>query len=160
MSDDLNTLAPYYRGWDSYQKLLVEMVAPRTDEELAVRAAEGLRPAWMIAAHIVAARVWWFHSVLGEGDADLEAMRTWDDDDQPPRQAAELEMGLEKSWRLIHEVLARWRPADLAAEFPRRGHDGTVTRQWVIWHVIEHDLHHGGELSLTLGMHGLLVPEL
>jgi uncharacterized damage-inducible protein DinB len=25
----------------------------------------------------------------------------------------------------------------------------------VLWHVLEHDLHHGGELSLALGMHGL-----
>jgi uncharacterized damage-inducible protein DinB len=25
----------------------------------------------------------------------------------------------------------------------------------VVWHVMEHDLHHGGELSLTLGMHGM-----
>ena len=27
-----------------------------------------------------------------------------------------------------------------------------TTRQWVIWHLIEHDVHHGGEISLTLGM--------
>jgi hypothetical protein len=25
----------------------------------------------------------------------------------------------------------------------------------MIWHLIEHDLHHGGELSFTLGMHRL-----
>ncbi|HEX4716084.1 MAG TPA: DinB family protein [Ktedonobacteraceae bacterium] len=30
-----------------------------------------------------------------------------------------------------------------------------MTRQWIIWHVIEHDLHHGGEISLILGTHGL-----
>jgi uncharacterized damage-inducible protein DinB len=30
-----------------------------------------------------------------------------------------------------------------------------VSRAWVVWHVMEHDLHHGGELSLTLGLHGL-----
>ena len=30
-----------------------------------------------------------------------------------------------------------------------------LSRAWVVWHVMEHDLHHGGELSLTLGMHGL-----
>jgi uncharacterized damage-inducible protein DinB len=24
-----------------------------------------------------------------------------------------------------------------------------------VWHVAEHDLHHGGEISLTLGVHGL-----
>jgi len=31
----------------------------------------------------------------------------------------------------------------------------TYTRQWVIWHMLEHDLYHAGELSLTLGMYGL-----
>jgi len=31
------------------------------------------------------------------------------------------------------------------------------SRAWVIYHLVEHDLHHGGEVSLTLGMHGLKV---
>jgi len=30
----------------------------------------------------------------------------------------------------------------------------------VIWQVIEHDLHHGGELSFSLGMHNLAAPDL
>jgi len=32
--------------------------------------------------------------------------------------------------------------------------DSRVSRQCIFWHVIEHDLHHGGELSFSLGMHG------
>jgi uncharacterized damage-inducible protein DinB len=40
----------------------------------------------------------------------------------------------------------------------RRGY--VCTRQWIIWHLIEHDLHHGGELFYTLGAHGLRVPDL
>ncbi len=35
------------------------------------------------------------------------------------------------------------------------GQQVDLSRAWVVWHVMEHDLHHGGELSLTLGMHGL-----
>lgn len=35
----------------------------------------------------------------------------------------------------------------------------TLTRSWVIWHLIEHALH-GGEISLTLGMHELAAPAL
>jgi uncharacterized damage-inducible protein DinB len=35
-----------------------------------------------------------------------------------------------------------------------------ITRQWVIWHLIEHDLHHGGEISLTMGMYRLKAPDL
>ena len=30
-----------------------------------------------------------------------------------------------------------------------------LSRAWVVWHVLEHDLFHGGEISFALGMHGL-----
>jgi uncharacterized damage-inducible protein DinB len=49
-----------------------------------------------------------------------------------------------------------------ATNLPRRW-DGKIvdlSRAWVVWHVLEHDLHHGGELSLTLGMHGLQAPDI
>jgi len=32
---------------------------------------------------------------------------------------------------------------------------GERTRQWIIWHVLEHEIHHGGELSLALGNYEL-----
>jgi len=34
------------------------------------------------------------------------------------------------------------------------------SRQWIIWGVLEHDIHHGSEISTTLGVHGLPVVEL
>ncbi len=34
---------------------------------------------------------------------------------------------------------------------PSRSHH----RGWVVWHVMEHDVHHGGEISQILGSHGL-----
>jgi uncharacterized damage-inducible protein DinB len=42
----------------------------------------------------------------------------------------------------------------------RRGKPFELVRGWVVWHVMEHDLHHGGEVSLTLGMHGLAAPAI
>jgi hypothetical protein len=35
-----------------------------------------------------------------------------------------------------------------------------VSRQQIIWGVLEHDIHHGSEISTTLGVHGLPVVEL
>ena len=32
--------------------------------------------------------------------------------------------------------------------------DETFPLQWIIWHVIEHEIHHRGELSLILGILG------
>ena len=34
------------------------------------------------------------------------------------------------------------------------------SRQWIIWGVLEHDIHHGSEISTTLGVHGLPVVEM
>ena len=36
----------------------------------------------------------------------------------------------------------------------------SFTRQWLIWSIIKHDLHHGGEVSFTLGTHHLEAPDL
>lgn len=153
------TLAPFYKGWDEYQGLLVRAIAPLAPEQLALRLAPTLRPVGNLAAHIVGARVRWFHDTLGEGDPALAPMLTWDQQGAPPRAAAELADGLEATWGLIRDCLGRWTPAMLDDPFTsRRGR--AVTRQWVIWHVVEHDLHHGGELFFTLGAHGLPTPDL
>jgi uncharacterized damage-inducible protein DinB len=62
----------------------------------------------------------------------------------------------------MQEAMARWTPADLMEVVRRevRGKQRTYVRRWVVWHVMEHDLHHGGEISLTLGMHGLAAPDI
>jgi uncharacterized damage-inducible protein DinB len=62
----------------------------------------------------------------------------------------------------MQAAIARWTPADWQQTYPGEEPDepATLTRQWVIWHLMEHDLHHGGEISLTLGMHGLTAPNL
>jgi hypothetical protein len=35
-----------------------------------------------------------------------------------------------------------------------------VSRQWVIWRITSHDLHHGGELAILLGLQGIDIPDL
>lgn len=35
-----------------------------------------------------------------------------------------------------------------------------MSRQQIIWDVLEHDIHHGSEVSTTLGVHGLPVVEM
>ncbi len=156
------TLATFYSGWGEYQAMLIDAIAPLSAEQLALRAGPALRPVWLLAAHIVAARVWWFQGWMGEGDATLAELDPWDDDDAPPRAATELVDGLERTGRMITGCLGRWTPAMLDDPFVRQrgGASETETRGWIVWHVMEHDLHHGGELFLTLGLHGLPTPDM
>ncbi len=155
-------LFPFYKGWDAYQDLLIKALAPLSSAQLGLRAAPHLRSIGENTAHIIGARVGWFHMLMGEGDAEITAMDAWDLPGAPELSAAELVRGLEATWQMIQDALMRWTPADLEYVFTRthEGEEERFTRQWIIWHVIEHDLHHGGEISLMLGMHGLVAPDL
>ena len=70
--------------------------------------------------------------------------------------------GLEKTWQVMQEVLGRYTFADLQSTVQDEweGKIYTYTRGWVIWHVIEHDIHHGGEIAYSLGRHGLTAPDI
>jgi uncharacterized damage-inducible protein DinB len=62
----------------------------------------------------------------------------------------------------MHEALARWTPDEWRQTWPgdEAGDPEVITRPWVIWHLIEHDVHHGGEVSITLGAHGVRAIDL
>lgn len=172
MAPTLPTLQPFYDGWANYQRLLLDMLGGLTPEQLGARTAPHQWAVWQLAAHLAGSRAYWLHDVLGEGDPALRDLfrvssttvpdlpledAGWEDDETHPREADELVDGLERTWAMIQDCLRRWTPQDLAVEFTRQRRSGTqtVTRQWVLWNLIEHDLNHGGEISQILGSHGL-----
>lgn len=150
----LNTL---YEGWHAFQAAVCRALLPLTAEQLSLRAAPELRSVGEIAVHMIGARARWFISLIGPDRGEFPALARWDHPDAPPRSAAELVHGLEATWQGMHGAIARWTPEEWQATEP--GEDETepevITRPWIIWHLMEHDVHHGGEISLTLGVHGL-----
>jgi len=162
MSETNITLAIITEGWQTYQNRLSEALAILSLDQLALCAAPNLRSIDELARHIIAVRAGWFQEALGEGGEDFGAFSQWDLPDSPPRRANELVSGLEATWQVMQEALARFAPADLQENIQkeRRGKTFTFTRGWVIWHVIEHDFHHGGEIAYSLGMHGLKAPDI
>ena len=156
------TLREFYASWQLYQDHLAEALAPLTAEQLALRAAPGLRTIDEIARHNIVGRTWWFMEFLGEQNEEMRSLNAWEDSDAPPRTADELVRGMRASWAFMAECLARWTPGDMDQTFPHTWRDQhhDLSRSWVVWHVLEHDLHHGGEISLILGMHGLRAPDI
>jgi len=114
-------LETIYQGWEIYQRRLTNAIAALTPEQLALRAAPQLWSIGVLAAHIIAARIWWFHHILGEGNAELAELVEWDDDGAPSRTAAELADALEASWQLARQALDHWTPTDLAQPIQRQG---------------------------------------
>jgi uncharacterized damage-inducible protein DinB len=160
MTDDHELVLSIYEGWRTYEGLLTKALSLLDLDQLALRTAPNLRSVGEIAAHIVGARARWFYLIMGEGGNEFKAMGKWDRQGAKARSATDLVSGLEATWKGMQDAIARWTDEDWQQTWA--GEDASepqvITRQWVIWHLIEHDLHHGGEISITLGTHG--VPAL
>jgi uncharacterized damage-inducible protein DinB len=176
MAEDNFTLTTFYTAWQAYQDRLEASLVPLTAVQLALRAAPGLRSIGENALHIIGCRVFWLTEFLGEdGGEEMKAYAHWNEValeapyatwsevglalGAPAPSGVELAQGLDRTWQFMADCLARWSPANMQQTFADEEDDSSdsteVSRAWVVWHVLEHDLHHGGEVSLTLGMHGL-----
>ncbi len=149
-------LAEIATNWREYQAGMVRALTPLSPEQLALRPAPDMWSVGTIASHIVAVRVGWFHGWMGAGPAELDALADWDDEPEP-HSAADIVSNLTLTWSLVQSGLSLWTAEDLEKSYnsPYRKDRPARTGKWIVWHVIEHDIHHGGEISLLLGMNGV-----
>jgi len=157
------TLSNIFQGWDGYQISLVHAVAPLTPQQLAWRPREGLRSVGQLAAHISEGRISWFQRMDAPGSAELmQEIAVLESPEAIAADTGALVLWLEATWQMVEETLRQWTVDDLSYTYRHeyQGQTYAVSRQWTIWRIMAHDLHHGGELAVMLGMQGIAVPEL
>src|ERR671919_351247 len=130
----MTTIRSAYSMWPQYNRRLRDVVAAMTDDQLAIRPAPDLLPIWATVGHTAAMRVYWLCEVVGElGEA------------------------LDSTFRIVEGCLDRWTP-DMLDDEIQRDYAGTVqmhTRASILQRLLTHEAYHCGELSQTLGIHGL-----
>ncbi len=98
---------------------------------------------------------------MGVGEPELGAYLRWDPSGpgEPPRiAAADLVTGLTSTGSMVKRALTRWTVGDMAENVAAPGVlskeeqeiYGDATREWMIWHVLEHEIHHGGKFHWFL----------
>jgi uncharacterized damage-inducible protein DinB len=102
---------------------------------------------------------------MDEATPEEASFMHWEEeeDGKSVHSAAELVAGLEATWAMIARSLARWTVADLGDVFDppaalterERQIFGPSTRQEIVFHVLRHDIHHGGELAVGMGSYQL-----
>lgn len=144
-----------FAHWEELRAGLLAVLGKFDDAELAYRPFETSWSVGQIMLHIANAEEGWFRFVvkqeLGEWPADygLEAYPT-----------------VEAIKALLTEVHGRTSAYLATLDFaelerPVEAFWGeTLSLGWVIWHVLEHEIHHRGELSLILGLLGREGPEV
>lgn len=167
-------LSEIYDGWSGHQTSLVNAIAPLTREQLIWRPAPGLNSVGELARHISLGRLGWFLRMGAPGSAALAAqIDAWEVDGDGNRDIVEHALSIAEqsdvlvhwlaaSWQMIELTLNTWTVADLTQTYRHTWNGDTyaVSRQWTIWRILSHDIHHGGQLSLMLGMQGIEAFEL
>ena len=153
---------PYDR-WPQYNRRLRDVIAAMSPDQLAIRPAPDRWPIWATVGHTAGSRVYWLCEVVGEPGLEATPFRDlasgigWEDDLDHPRDADELVDALDTTFAIVEGCLDRWTVSMLTDEV-RRPFGGTIqvhTRASILQRLFSHDAYHCGELSQTLGIHGL-----
>ncbi len=163
MTDQAMPLKQVYEGWEGYQRSLVDAVAPLAREQLAWRPAPDQRSVGELASHIAVGRIDWFNRMGAPGSAELVRQAAAAGSESTMAQdASALVHWLEASWDMISTTLDQWTVSDLHKTYQLsfQGQIYAISRQWTIWRILSHDIHHGGQLAIMLGIQGIAIPEL
>ena len=125
----------------------------------------GVNTVGMLLAHLAVVDVWWLHIAprqIPEADHDRvfrELIGIGGDDDGLPlaqdgRHPATLAgRSLDAYWQMIdggreaaHNTLRAWKDGELAGTYPLR--DRIISREWTVYHVLEHFAAHYGQVLL------------
>jgi uncharacterized damage-inducible protein DinB len=139
-----------FSHWKQVRKDLLETIDKFTQEELHYKPFETCHPAGRIMLHIADAEEGWFRYFVAR------QREAWPQDytlEHYPTQA-DIKALLTEVHARTEAYLESLTEDDLERQIELRGHDSSLPLGWIIWHVLEHEIHHRGELSLILGMLG------
>lgn len=163
MDENSIPLSKIFDGWDGYHTSILHAIQSLTSEQLSWRPQPGLRSVGELASHIAFGRIAWFSRMQAPGSLDMlqEIMKSGTEISLASHKE-EIIHWLEKSWVLVGDTLSQWTVEVLPHTFQQdyEGKSYNVSFQWVIWRVLSHDIHHGGEMAVMLGMQGIAIPEL
>ncbi len=141
-------LSQMFAHWEQVRADLLTTIDKFSEEELAYSPYPDCWPVGKTMLHIADCEDYWLHAVVQpilDPDFNYELA-------DYPTKAAIKEM-LNQAHQRTLGLLDRLDERNLADERQtRRGE--TFTVGWMIWHVLEHEIHHRGELSMTLGLVG------
>jgi uncharacterized damage-inducible protein DinB len=159
---DAGSLLSLFDGWDGHNLALVRALRPLTAEQLAFRPAPRLRSVGETARHVADGRLDWWRRMLGD-DHELVRPTLGRRRNEPIEAEAEtLVEWLNETWTMIEKTLRAWTTDDLRRSYhqPYQGRTWVVPYQWVMFRILAHDTHHGGEIALALGLQGVSIPDL
>ncbi len=156
-------LFPY---WADNRALLAESIAPLGERHLEFRPADGLRSIGDILRHVITAEeYWWRGGILGQpfGTGRPADWDTLTDEQKAAHRKqrfptlTSIVQGMQSAHEPIAEFLTQI-DAALLCEKRRATWGKENTLRWIMWHLVEHDQHHRGQVFTRLRLLGYDPP--
>lgn len=140
-------LDKFFSHWDQIHHNTIAVIEKFDETDLELSAYDGGWTVAEIALHIANAEEGWFRVVASKQDADWPA--EYQVKDYPTKVAIIdlLERSHKETMSFLHSLSLKNLNTIIESKW------GSFSMRFIIWHVIEHEIHHRGELSL---IHGLL----
>jgi uncharacterized damage-inducible protein DinB len=150
---ELSTLLKY---WAEARKGLYEALDKLEDAQLDFTPREGLWSLRQTACHIAEAEEGWFRVQVTHELSDWRQAYY-------PAQRYPTVPALKALLAEVHARTERYFAEDGEAKMQQEvslSWGPKVKVEWVFWHVLEHEIHHRGEIFLMLGLQGIEAPDV
>ncbi len=156
----MESLSAVYEGWEGFNRSLVHAVVDLNSDTLEFRSHPEMNSVGEVFLHLADGRVDWLERIDPEGFSGLRSKISARE--SSITNAVELSSWLDETWQATAAMLSRWSVHDLDATYeqPYQGKVYAVSRQWVIWRIMCHDIYHGGQISELLAAQGIFPTEL
>ena len=145
--------AQFFDHWNGAWRDLLRGVAMLRDEHLDFQPAKAYgRSVGGILRHIVNLEEGWIHYVVRRKHT------SWPEEDADRlKTLAAIREEMDRVHKETMDFLVTVPEEDLDRIVQVPG-DGTPKLEWILWHVLEHEIHHRGELFLCLSLLGMNRP--
>ena len=137
-----------FSHWEQVRADLLLTIDMFSQDELSFTPFEGSWSVGKIMLHIADCENYWLHGLVR---GEIEPGTYYDLADHPTTTT--IKKSLEKTWKKTAAFLENLDENDLDQVYTTP-HNESFSLRWIIWHVLEHEIHHRGELSLVLGLLG------
>lgn len=144
----------WFKHWDEVRTELYRALDLVSDDQLDFVPREGLRSLGDVARHIPETEEGWFRYGI---DHAYDKWPDYSKADYPT--VASIKTLLAEVHAKTDAYLETLNLDDLNREVEMPWNE-PVSLSWIIWHVIDHELHHRGEIFLMLGLMGIEAPAI
>ncbi len=148
-------LSDVFSNYYTIRKELLDGVRNLTQEQLDWSPPNHKNTIGYLLGHIAGCEHWWIEGVA-RGSIDYQGDRF-----DNARELPEILDLLDEQFRVFSGWLARETTDDWDEVFYEvKGRDEKVSKRWLVWHVVEHQARHRGQIFMMLRMQGLDVPDV